>query len=82
MYGEDIELDNVERIEQLLIQRHGELSASLTNCINTIKKNLRKYLIDEELLNRINEEMYRANQLADIKEVESVIKHLTQTFWE
>ena len=82
MGGEDVELDNVERIERLLIGKYGTLSTSLTNNINTIKTNLRLYLIDKELLDRINEEMYTATLKEDIKEVEEIIKHLTQTFWE
>lgn len=82
MYGEDLELENVERIERLLVDKHGTLSVSLTNNINTIKTNLRLYLIDDGLLNRINEEMYKASQLDDIKEVESIIRQLTQTFWD
>ena len=82
MYGEDLELENVERIERQLIQNFGELSASLTSSIKTIKDNLQKYLIMEAHLNRINEEMYLAGQLEDIKEAEAMIKHLAQTFWE
>lgn len=82
MYGEDIELENVERIERLLIQKHGELSASLSNNIKTIKTNLHLYLIDDVLLNRINEEMYAASLLEDIKEVDAIIRDLTQTFWD
>lgn len=82
MYGEDLELDNVIRIEEILIREHKSLPTSLTNNINTIKTNLKMYLIDDVLLNRINEEMYKASQLKDLKEVETVIRELTQTFWE
>lgn len=82
MYGEDLELDNVIRIEEILIREHKLLPTSLTNNINTIKNNLKLYLIDDVLLNRINEEMYKASQLKDLKEVEKVIRELTQTFWE
>lgn len=82
MYGEDLELDNVIRIEEILIREHKTLPTSLTNNINTIKNNLKLYLIDDVLLNRINEEMYKASQLKDLKEVEIVIRELTQTFWE
>lgn len=82
MYGEDIELENVERIERQLLQNFGELSASVIASINTIKDNLQKYLIMEDHLNRINEEMYLAGQKEDIKEVEAIIKHLSQTFWD
>lgn len=82
MYGEDLELDNVIRIEEILIREHKLLPASLTNNINTIKNNLKLYLIDDVLLNRINEEMYKASQLKDLKEVEIVIRELTQTFWD
>lgn len=82
MYGEDLELDNVIRIEGILIREHKLLPASLTNNINTIKNNLKLYLIDDILLNRINEEMYKASQLKDLKEVETVIRELAQTFWE
>lgn len=79
---EDIELENVERIERQLIEKHGTLSASLTNSIKTIKTNLKLYSIDEELLNRVNEEMYEAGQEEDIKDVETKIKHLSSTFWD
>lgn len=82
MYGEDLELDNVIRIEGILIREHKSLPTSLTNNINTIKTNLKLYLIDDVLLNRINEEMYKASQLKDLKEVETVVRELTQTFWE
>ena len=82
MYGEDLELDNVIRIEEILIREHKLLPVSLTNNINTIKNNLKLYLIDDVLLNRINEEMYKASQLKDLKEVETVIRELTQTFWD
>lgn len=82
MYGEDLELDNVIRIEGILIREHKSLPTSLTNNINTIKNNLKLYLIDDVLLNRINEEMYKASQLKDLKEVETVIRELAQTFWE
>lgn len=82
MYGEDLELDNVIRIEGILIREHKSLPTSLANNINTIKNNLKLYLIDDVLLNRINEEMYKASQLKDLKEVETVIRELTQTFWE
>lgn len=82
MYGEDLELDNVIRIEEILIREHKSLPTSLTNNINTIKNNLKLYLIDDILLNRINEEMYKASQLKDLKEVETVIRELTQTFWD
>lgn len=82
MYGEDLELDNVIRIEGILIREHKSLPTSLINNINTIKNNLKLYLIDDVLLNRINEEMYKASQLKDLKEVETVIRELTQTFWD
>lgn len=82
MYGEDLELDNVIRIEGILIREHKSLPTSLINNINTIKNNLKLYLIDDVLLNRINEEMYKASQLKDLKEVETVIRELAQTFWE
>lgn len=79
---EDIELENVERIERQLIEKYGALGASLTNSIKTIKTNLKLYSIDEELLNRVNEEMYEAGQQEDIKDVETKIKHLSSTFWD
>ena len=82
MYGEDLELDNVIRIEQILIRKHNSLPTSLINNINTIKTNLKLYLIDDVLLNRINEEMYKVSLLEDVKEVETVIRELTQTFWD
>ncbi len=77
-----MELENVERIERQLIQKHGQLSASLTNSFTSIKENLRLYLIDDVLLNRINEEMYAASLLEDIKEVEIKVKQLSSTFWD
>ena len=77
-----MELENVERIERLLVEKHGNLSASLMNSLNSIKTNLKLYLIDDILLNRINEDMYRASLVDDIKEVENIIKHLNSTFWE
>lgn len=79
---EDIELENVERIERQLNEKYGVLPASISNSINTIKTNLKLYSIDAELVNRVNEEMYKASQLEDLKEVETVVKHLTQTFWD
>ena len=82
MGGEDLELENVERIERLLIEKHGELSPSLANSIQSIKTNLKLYLVDDALLNRINEDMYQASLLDDIKEAEEIIKNLSSTFWE
>lgn len=82
IYGEDIELDNVERIERMLTQKFGSLSASLTNNIGNIKHNLKTYLIDDILLERINEAMYKTSNLDDIKQVENEIRTLTQTFWD
>ena len=82
MYGEDQELENVERIERLLIEKHGVLSSSLSSSLNSIKTNLKLYLIDDILLNRINEDMYTASLLDEVKEVESIIKNLSHTFWE
>lgn len=79
---EDIELENVERIERQLIERFAVLPKALSNNIETIKTNLRLYSIDADLVNRVNEEMYNASKLEDIKEVESVVRELTQTFWD
>ena len=82
IYGEDIELDNVERIERMLTQKFGSLSTSLSNNIGNIKHNLKTYLIDDTLLEKINEAMYKASNLDDIKQVEHEIRTLSQTFWD
>lgn len=79
---EDIELENVERIERQLIEKFAALPKALSNNLETIKTNLRLYTIDADLINRVNEEMYNASKLEDIKEVESVVRELTQTFWD
>lgn len=79
---EDIELENVQRIERQLNEKYVALPTSLNNSIGTIKTNLKLYSIDAELVNRVNEEMYKASQLEDLKEVETIIKHLAQTFWD
>lgn len=79
---EDIELENVERIERQLIERFGALPKALSNNIETIKTNLKLYSIDADLVNRVNEETYNASKMDDLKEVEAAIKELVQTFWE
>ena len=77
---EDIELENVERIERQLIEKFAALPKALSNNIETIKTNLKLYSIDADLVNRVNEEMYNASKLEDIKDIESVVRELTQTF--
>lgn len=79
---EDIELENVERIERQLIEKFAALPKALSNNIETIKTNLKLYSIDADLVNRVNEEMYNACKLEDIKDIESVVRELTQTFWD
>lgn len=79
---EDIELENVERIERQLNEKFTSLPLSLNNSISIIKTNLKLYSIDAELVNRVNEEMYQSSQLEDLKEVEKIIKNLAQTFWD
>ena len=79
---EDIELENVERIERQLIEKFAALPKALSNNIETIKTNLKLYSIDADLVNRVNEEMYNASKLEDIKDVESVVREFTQTFWD
>mgnify|MGYP003527648792 FL=1 len=79
---EDIELENVERIERQLIEKFAALPKALSNNIETIKTNLKLYSIDADLVNRVNEEMYNASKLEDIKDIESVVRELTQTFWD
>lgn len=79
---EDIELENVERIERQLIEKFAALPKALSNNIETIKTNLKLYSIDADLVNRVNEEMYNASKLEDIKDIESVVREFTQTFWD
>lgn len=79
---EDIELENVDRIERLLIQKHGELSNQLMKNIETIKSNLKSFEIDKKLLDRINDVMYNASLTENIEEVEASVRHLAVTFWD
>ncbi|MGG0667832.1 hypothetical protein ABE073_04800 [Lederbergia citrisecunda] len=79
---EDIELENVERIERLLISKHGNLSAQLVRSINNIKNNLRLYEVDKASLDIVNDVMYRASITDDVKEAEANIKQLSDTFWD
>lgn len=79
---EDIELENLDRIERLLIEKHGKLSNQLTRSIESIRSNLKLYEFDEALLNRINDVMYKATQEEDAKAVELSVKHLADTLWD
>ena len=79
---EDIELENVDRIERLLIEKFGKLTSQLTRSIELIRNNLKVYEFDEPLLNRINDVMYKASLSENIKTVEVDIKHLADTLWD
>lgn len=79
---EDIELENVERIERLLVNQHGSLTTQLTRSINNIKNNLRLYEVGKETLDEINGIMYAASLEEDLKVVEMNIKQLSDTFWD
>lgn len=79
---EDIELENVERIERLLLNKHGNLSAQLVRSINSIKSNLRIYEVDKQTLDIVNDVMYKASITDDAKEAETNIKQLADTFWD
>lgn len=78
---EDIEIDNIERIERLLENKHGKLSSGLSRSIETLRIELKEYEFDEKLLDRINNVMYAASMSDDIKEIEDSIKHLVSTLW-
>lgn len=79
---EDIELENVERIERIMTQKHGELSAQLVRSINNIKNNLKLYEVGNSTLDMINNIMHEASEMDNIKQSESVIKKLSDTFWD
>lgn len=79
---EDIELENLNRIERLLIEKHGKLSKRLTRSIGIMREFLEIYEIDESTLDRVNDEMYKASKMDDVKEVEDAVKNLADTFWD
>lgn len=79
---EDIELDNVNRIERVLIEKFGKLSNQLNRSIELITTNLKIYEMDKAMLNRINEAMYEASNETDIKAIEINVKHLADTLWD
>jgi hypothetical protein len=79
---EEIERDNLDRIERLLIDKHGQLSGQLTRSIELIRHNLTKYEIGETILDRINDSMYEVSLLEDIKVAEEEVKHLADTLWD
>lgn len=81
MSPEEIELDNLKRYERMLIEKHGELSRGLEGNINRIKSDLSTYEIDDILLTRVSDVLYEVVQLDDIREVETEVKHLVDTFW-
>lgn len=81
MSMEDLEAENVDRIERLLIEKHGKLSAGLTNNIHRIRQELLQFEIDEILLQRVADVMYEASLVNDIKNVEESIKYLSDTFY-
>lgn len=81
MSMEDIEIENIDRAERLLEEKHGELPKSLTSQLNKIREDLSNYEIGQVLLDRISDVMYNIPTLSDIKKVEQQVKHLSDTFW-
>lgn len=79
---EDMEIENLDRIERLLAQNHGELSTSLTNNIDKIRQNLVSYEVGHILTERIADEMYQVTKLDDMKDIENNVKYLADTFWQ
>lgn len=82
MSGEDLELENVDRAERLLMNKHGELSTTLVNSFKKIRVNLVEQVVDQKLLDRINDVMYSATLMGDVKDTEDSIKYLADTFWQ
>lgn len=78
---EEIELDNLNRLERQLRRKHGELSRTLENGLGNIRENLELYEIDKRLLDRVNYVLNECLELEDLGEVETSIRHLVDTFW-
>lgn len=81
MSAEDIEIENVDRAERLLVEKHGELSNGLVSHLNRFRNELTQYEIDETLLDRISVAMYEIVDMSDVKDVEVAVKHLNDTFY-
>lgn len=81
MSGEDLELENVDRAERLLVNKYEDLSATLANSFKKIRVNLVEQVVDQKLLDRINDVMYAATLMDDVKDAEVAIKYLADTFW-
>lgn len=79
--AEDLEIENLDRYERVLADKHGQLSSSLAGNINRIREDLLTYEIDEKLLARVSDVMYEASEMDDIKSIEYTVKYLVDTFW-
>lgn len=77
---EDIEIENIDRAERLIVEKHGELPKSLENHLNGFRETLMSYEIDEVLLSRISDVMYEVSSLESMKEIEEKVKYLNDTF--
>lgn len=78
---EDLEIENVDRAERLLIAKYGELSKTLVGWIDKMRQILAEHEIDERLLNRIADVMYKVSLMDSIEDVEVAVKYLNDTFW-
>lgn len=81
MSMEDLEVENLNRYEKLLTEKHGELPKGLENNINKMRKDLMIYEIGGRVLTRVSDVLYDALEEEDIKVVEQNIKYLADTFW-
>lgn len=81
MSGEDLEIENVDRAERLLINKYVSIPNNLIASIDKIRQNLVSHEVDQKLLDRINDVMYKATLMNDLKDVEDSIKYLADTFW-
>lgn len=78
---EEVELDNLNRVERQLIRKHGELNRTLENGIDNLRENLELYEIDERLLDRVNYTMNECLEMDDLDGIERSVRELVNTFW-